>query len=329
MPRCGQPATSLLTDQRRPSFRHRLEYAAVTTVVAVVRVLPMRAVLAAGTLLGLAFHAVDGGHRRLAVRNLESAFPVRTVAERRAIARHMFEHFGRLLMVLLKFSTMSPEQMLARVEFEGEDRVRAAHAHARGVLLFTGHFGFWEINALVHGLTLRPMAVLARPLDNPLLHDLLESVRRSTGNSVIYRRGAIRRVLRALEANQAVAVLIDQHIHSTDAVYVDFFNRPAATTSALAALALRTGAPVVPVFALPLPGGRFRMVYEHPVEPPPSDDPDAIREFTQRCTDVLEMYVRRYPELWLWMHRRWREVEPKGEHVRGMFPTARGEEQRG
>ena len=90
-------------------------------------------------------------------------------------------------------------------------------------------------------------------------------------------------------------MLIDQHIQTTDAVYVDFFNRPAATTSALAALALRTGAPVVPVFALPLPGGRFRMVYEHPVEPPPPTTPDAIREFTQRCTDVLEMYVRRYP----------------------------------
>src|SRR5207253_4959096 len=90
------------------------------------------------------------------------------------------------------------------------------------------------------------------------------------------------------------------------AVYVDFFNRPAATTSALAAVALRTGAPVVPVFALPLPGGRFRLIYEHPVEPPRGDDEDAIREFTQRCTDVLEMYVRRYPHLWLWMHRRWR-----------------------
>ena len=85
---------------------------------------------------------------------------------------------------------------------------------------------------------------------------------------MIYRRGAIRRVLRALAANQAVAFLIDQHIQTADAVYVDFFNRPAATTSALAALALRTGAPVVPVFALPLPGGRFRMVYEHAVEPP-------------------------------------------------------------
>jgi KDO2-lipid IV(A) lauroyltransferase len=146
---------------------------------------------------------------------------------------------------------------------------------------------------------------------------------------VIYRRGALRRVLRALDANQAVAILIDQHIHSSDAVYVDFFNRPAATTSALAALALRTGAPVVPVFALPIPGARFRMVYEHPVEPPPPDDSDAIREFTQRCTDVLEMYVRRYPELWLWMHRRWRDVEPKGEQVPGMFPAAGSEEQQG
>jgi KDO2-lipid IV(A) lauroyltransferase len=176
-------------------------------------------------------------------------------------------------------------------------------------LLFTGHFGFWEINALVHALVLHPMAVLARPLDNPKLHDLLEHVRGRTGNSVIYRRGAVRRVLRALAENQAVAVLIDQHIQTADAVYVDFFNRPAATTSALAALALRTGAPVIPVFALPLPGGRFRMVYEHAVDPPAAGSTDALREFTQRCTDVLEMYVRRYPGLWLWMHRRWRETD--------------------
>jgi KDO2-lipid IV(A) lauroyltransferase len=312
-----------------PSFRHRLEYHAVVSVVAIVRLLPMRAVLGAGRLLGLTFHALDGQHRRQALRNLESAFPVRSVAERRKIAREMFAHFGRLLMALLKFSTMTPAAMLRHVEFEGEERVIAAHAQQKGALLFTGHFGFWEINALVHGLRIHPMSVLARPLDNPLLHDLLESMRRSTGNSVIYRRGAIRRVLRALEANQAVAVLIDQHIQSADAVYVDFFNRPAATTSALAALALRTGAPVVPVFALPLPGGRFRMVYEPPVEPPASDAPDAVREFTQRCTDVLEMYVRRYPELWLWMHRRWRDLEPGGEPVRGMFPAASREEQRG
>ncbi len=290
-------------------------------MIAAVRLLPMRAVLGVGTLLGRAFYLFDRGHRRLAIDNLRAAFPARSEAECRAICRDMFAHFGRLLVVLLKFSTMRPQQMLACVEFDGEERVAHAHAQGRGVLLFTGHFGYWEINALVHALTLKPMAVLARPLDNRLLHDLLESVRTSTGNTVFYRRGAIRRVLRALAANQAVAFLIDQHMQPADAVYVDFFNRPAATTSALAALALRTGAPVVPVFALPLPGGRFRMVYEHAVDPPTGDDENAIREFTQRCTDVLEMYVRRYPQLWLWMHRRWRDV-PSGATVDGMFPRA-------
>jgi KDO2-lipid IV(A) lauroyltransferase len=107
---------------------------------------------------------------------------------------------------------------------------------------------------------------------------------------------------------------------------VNFFQRPAATTSMLAALALRTGAPVVPVFALPLDGGRYRLTYEHPVAPPDADTPDAVREFTQRCTDVLEMYVRRHPSLWLWMHRRWRDV-PLPAGTPGMFPPTRAEEQ--
>jgi KDO2-lipid IV(A) lauroyltransferase len=163
--------------------------------------------------------------------------------------------------------------------------------------------------------------VLARPLDNPRLHLLLERIRTRTGNSVIYRQGAIRKVLRELLANRGIAILIDQHLHTPDAVYVDFFRRPAATTSALAALALRTGAEVIPVFAHPLPGGRYRFVYESPVEPPRADAPDAIREFTQRCTDVLEMHVRKHPELWLWMHRRWRDAPVTETH--GMFPKAK------
>jgi KDO2-lipid IV(A) lauroyltransferase len=323
-----QPATSGQTPltEQPPTFQHRLEYLAVISVVTVVRLLPMRVVLGIGALIGQAFYWIDRAHRRRAMRNLQAAFPLRSEAECRRIARGMFSHFGRLLTAFLKFSTMTPEAMLARVTFEGEERVRAAHAQGKGVLLFTGHFGFWEINALVHAVAIRPMSVLARPLDNPLLHRLLEETRMRTGNAVIYRRGAIRRVLRALESNEAIAVLIDQHIHTADAVYVDFFNRPAATTSALAALSLRTGAPVVPVFALPLPGGRFRMVYEHAVDAPPADDPEAVRELTQRCTDVLEMYVRRYPDLWLWMHRRWRDAEAKDDRVGGMFPAASSEE---
>jgi len=302
--------------------RHRLEYLTVVSVRQVVRLLPWRVVRALGNALGLAFHALDRPHRRMAVENLRHAFPLRSRDECRAIARATFAHFGRLLVDLLKFSTLTPAQMLERVEFEGLERVRHAHEQKRGVLLFTAHFGFWEQDGLVHALALAPIAVVARPLDNPFLHRLLDSVRTVTGNTVIYRRGGLRRIMRALASNQAVAMLIDQHIQAADAVYVEFFNRPAATTAALAALALRTGAPVIPVFALPVGSGRYRLVYEHAVEPPREDDPDPIREFTQRCTDVLEMYVRRYPELWLWMHRRWRDVDQSTLPARGMFPAA-------
>jgi KDO2-lipid IV(A) lauroyltransferase len=164
------------------------------------------------------------------------------------------------------------------------------------------------------------LGLLARSLDNPYLHRLLEDLRSSTGNHVIYRKGALRRVLRSLSANQGVAILIDQHIQAPDAVMVNFFDRPASTTLALAILALRTGAPVIPTFAVPLPDGRFLCTYEHPVAPPLDESPEAIRDFTQRCTDVLEMYVRRHPHLWLWMHRRWRDV-PVTEGP-GMFPEA-------
>ena len=305
-------------------MRHRLEYVAVLSLRGVLSLLPHAIVRFSGAMLGTLFYIVDGRHRRVAQTNLAQCFPMRSRREVRAISREMFRHFGRLLFEMLKFSTLSHPEMLRRVEFEGEDRARLAYAQGRGVLFFTGHFGFWELHAIVHGLQLRPIGVLARALDNPYLNTLLEDVRGRTGNSVIYRQGAVRRVLKTLAAGEGVALLIDQHMHSTDAIWVDFFERPAATTSTLAALALRTGAPVVPVFALPVAGGRYRMIYEHAVEPPASDRPDATREFTQRCTDVLEMYVRRHPELWLWMHRRWRDAPvPEG---REMFPAARQNE---
>lgn len=305
-------------------MRFRIEYWAVLAVRGAVRVMPHALVRAIGALLGLTFYVVDRPHRRVALANLTQCFPLRSERERRRLARAMFQHFGRLLFEIIKFSTLSEEAMLARVEFEGEERARHAYAQGRGVLFFTGHFGFWELHALAHGLRLQPIGVLARALDNPHLHALLERVRTATGNTVIYREGAVRRVLRTLAAGQGVALLIDQHMHSPDAIWVDFFQRPAATTSTLAALAIRTKAPVVPVFALPQPGGRYRMVYEHPVDPPHGDGPAAVHEFTQRCTDVLEMYVRRHPELWLWMHRRWRDAPVPD--TPGMFPAARTDE---
>lgn len=304
----------------QPTIRHRLEYIAVASVMTVVGLVPHGLALRTGNALGLAFYLLDAPHRRLARRNLERAFPdwPRDAVQR--TARRVFRHFGRLLIEVLRFTQLPKDEMRAQLDFEGADRVRAALTAGKGVIFISGHFGFWEIQGIGHALQLPPMSVVARPLDNPLLHGLLERARTRLGNSVIYRRGGLRRIMRTLQANSIVAIMIDQHIQSSDAVMVNFFGRPASTTTAVAQLALRTGAAVIPVFAVPIAGGRYKLIYDHPVAPPAADCADPMRDFTQRCTDVLERYVREHPDQWLWMHRRWRDPEPS-EGDRGMFPA--------
>ena len=162
---------------------------------------------------------------------------------------------------------------------------------------------------MVHAARFGPTVMVARTLDNPWLESMISQMRNRVGTRVVPREGAVRSLLRTLLEHQSVGMMVDQHTQDRSAVIVEFLGRPAATTSTVAALALRTRVPVIPVFALPLPGGRYRMVYEAPVELPDPASPDPVLTLTQRCSDVLERYVRRYPELWLWMHRRWR-VEP-------------------
>ena len=293
-------------------LRHRLEYVAVVAVQAVARWLPRPLSLGLGTALGRLFHALHRPRRELAVANLRAAFPARGDAECRAILRATFEQFGRHVVDFLNFSGMRPERMLALVEVEGAEHVERAEAQGRGVMYFTGHFGCWELQVMAHAHRFGPIVMVARTLDNPLLEGMIERLRGRAGTRVLPRRGAVRRLLGALKRRESVGMMIDQHMQDRSAVEVHFFRRPASTTSVIAALALRAGSPVIPVFALPLPGGRYRLVYEPAVEPPAPDDPDPVRTYTQRCTDVLETYVRRHPHLWLWMHRRWRAPAAAG-----------------
>ena len=298
-------------------MRNRVEFLAVIAVRGLVRVLPRRASLGLGSALGRLFYLLHGRRRELAVDNLMAAFPARSKRECRALIRSTFGHFGLHVIEFLNFDAMSANQMMTLVDVEGEERVEQAMAGGTGVMFYTGHFGYWELQIMVHAFRFAPIVMVARTLDNPLLERLLERIRTRVGTRVIPRRGAVRGLMRALMSGGSVGMMIDQHIQDRSAVTIEFFNRPASTTSAVAALALRARAPVIPVFALPLPGGRYRFVYETPVDPPAADDPDPIRTYTQRCTDVLEMYVRRYPDLWLWMHRRWRnDVAGTDQRVR-------------
>jgi KDO2-lipid IV(A) lauroyltransferase len=302
------PGTQVVSRRCHP-IRHRLEYLAVLAVRATVRMLPWSWNMRAGDAMGWLFYRLDRRRRATSFANVRAAFPLRSDNECRATAQGAFMNLGRHVLDLLRFDAMSVEQMMGFFEFEGEEHVEQARASGLGVMYCGGHFGFWELQILAHAVRHEPIIMVARTLDNPFIEAMIERLRTRVGTCVIPRQGAARALLRGLRSQRSVAMMIDQHLHARSAVIVEFFDRPAATTSAVASLALRTGVSVIPVFALPLPGGRYRMIYEAPVVLPDPQQPDAVAVLTQRCTDVLEIYVRRYPEHWLWMHRRWRVAD--------------------
>lgn len=295
------------------SLRHRLEYGLVMAIRGAARSLPRRVSLSFGTMFGAVFYVLNGQRREMAVANLRVAFPDRTETECRMILRRTFAHLGRHVMEFLNFDAMSADEMLQIVEIEGEEHVEQAMAQGRGVMYFTGHFGSWELQIMMHAFRFERIVMVARTLDNPLLERLIERIRTRVGTTILPRQGAVRGLLRALQGGGSVGLMVDQHIQDHSAVQVDYFGRPAWTTSTIASLALHTDAPIIPVFAFPLPDGRYRMVYESPIAVPSADDDDPVQTYTQRCTDRLEVRVRRDPHLWLWMHRRWRTTPTQDE----------------
>jgi KDO2-lipid IV(A) lauroyltransferase len=164
---------------------------------------------------------------------------------------------------------------------------------------------------VTHGLRYEPIAVVARQLDNPQLDARLCAFRSRGGNTVIYKRRALQQILQFIRRRETVAILIDQNVQAQDGIFVDFFGRPAATTTVAAAVALKTGCALLPSRAVALPDGRYRLVYGAPVPAVRTGDHDAdIARVTQALTKVIEDWVREVPDQWLWVHRRWKTQPP-------------------
>ena len=296
-------------------WRHRFEYAAVVVLFAALRWLPRALARAGGAAVARLFYWLHLRWRRVARVNLRVAFPEKSEAERERILRAAFRQWGWLVAEFARF----PRHTVASIEdvigYDGLENYEQAAARGKGVLYLTAHVGAWELSSFAHSLHGHPLAYVNRPLDNPLVDRLVNRYRCLGGNRAIDRRQAARAILEELARGGAVGILMDQNVLEGDGnVFADFFGVPASTTAGLARIALRTDAAVVPVFVLwDEEKGKYRLRFEPALELTRTGDTDRdVRENTARFNKVIEDVVCRYPDQWLWIHRRW-STRPSGQ----------------
>ena len=295
-------------------MRHRLEYAPVWLLVRLLAILPRR--LARGVGIALA-QTVRILHRRLTHvghRNLELAFPEKSRAERDRILRGVFTSLGRLLTEFTKFPQYTKENVSKIAIYDGFENFESAEARGKGVIFLTAHLGGWEVGSFVHSLHGHPLHVLVRPLDNPYLDRLSTSYRTLHGGSVIGKDDFARGIISAMRNGETVGILMDTNMTPPQGVFVDYFGHLACTASGIARIAMKTECAVVPAFTIWDSGiGKYRIRFEPAVPMLTTGETEAdVVSNTQTLTKVIEKFVRKYPDQWLWVHRRWK-TRPAGE----------------
>jgi KDO2-lipid IV(A) lauroyltransferase len=296
-----------LVPKHRTALRNRLEALLAGALGAFLARKTPEAAESTGRALGRLFRRLDGRRRALTRENLSRAFPEMSAEEVDALSVRVFEHFGGVAAELLYALSHDPADALTRVETEGATIAKDAFATGRGVFFLTAHLGNWEWAALGTGALGISIGVIARPFDNPLLDAVFTRLRSSTGNTVIEKRDAARGMLRAIRSGGAIGILNDQHARPPDAVTAPFFGRPAATSSALAKLADRTEALIVPAYAIRVAPARWRLTFEPPLDVRTlSGEERGVERLTARLNGILESMIRGHPEQWLWLHNRWR-----------------------
>jgi KDO2-lipid IV(A) lauroyltransferase len=279
--------------------KHALEYLAAAFVVGTLRWAPLSVARPLARSYAALLDRAIPRLRRTAYANLARALPE---ADPKATTDGVFDSIGRLLLTFARFPSLNRGNIERWIRYDGLDNLDSAQARGRGVLIATGHLGNWELSAFAHALLSAPMNVVVRPLDNPHIDRLVERRRALSGNRIIEKKDAARAILRALAAGECVGILVDQHASPEEGVVVPFFGIPASSNAALVRFAHRTGAPVVPGFAL-WSDAKNRYVLRFYPEIPMTGDVTADTAAVQRC---LESVIREHPDQWLWLHRRWK-----------------------
>jgi len=294
-------------------LRYRLEYALAWIFLKCIGALPRPLARAAGVSLAWTIYLLHGKLRRVGKRNLELAFPEKSRKERAKILRGVFTSLGRQLAEVCLYRRYTRENVSKIVVYEGFENYERALAHGKGLLFLTAHLGAWELSAFAHSLYGYPLGVLMRSLDNPYLDRLVRTYRTLHGNKAVDKDFA-RGLIAAMRKGEAVGVLMDTNMIASQGVFVDFFGIQACTASGIARVALRTDAAVVPGFTIWDPMlKKYRLRFDPAAKLIRTGDTEAdVVANTALFTKIIEDYVRRYPDQWLWVHRRWK-TRPEGE----------------
>lgn len=290
-----------------------LEYAVVWAIVKLLGILPRRAARAIGGVVGAVAYLMMGRLRQTGLRNLERAFSEKPAADRERMLRRLFRNLGWQMGEFCQMPKYTLENTQGFIRYEGLKNYEAARERGKGVLIVTGHLGAWELSSYYHSLMGYPMSIVIRRLDNVRVDRLVNAIRCLHGNRVMHKDEFARGLLGAMRQGETVGILMDTNMTPPQGLFVPFFGRLACTASGLARVAVKTGAAVLPGFMVWEETERkyvLRFGEEIPLIRTGNDEDDALAN-TARLTAVIEDWVRRYPEQWLWVHRRWK-TRPDG-----------------
>jgi KDO2-lipid IV(A) lauroyltransferase len=284
---------------------HRIEYLVFLGFERVIRLVPHSMARSIGRLLGRLLYFCLRSRREIALRNLAQAFPEVSPSKRRIYAQNSFAGMASTFTDSISSARFDAVELCGRVTLEGWEYLGQAEESNKGIVILSAHLGAWEIIGPVIALYKGPMTVVGRHLDNPFLNRIVTRYRSRFGNTTVGKRGAARAMLRSLREKGRTAILIDQRVQPKEGIRVPFFDRSASTSPILARLSLKTGAPVVPIFAFAEPQGRYKVKVLPPIHPE-SDSDDPVYTLTRRYMHILEDLIRKDPGQWLWLHNRWK-----------------------
>jgi len=301
---------------KRGKLQTILEYSVARSVLTTLGYLPPSVAMGVGRTVGGVAYFLARDLRRTAATNLRLAFPEKSDEERAQLVRDTFDSLGRLLGFFSQMSSRSEAELKDLIHVEGWENLEAERdVHGQKLFLYTGHLGAWELTSFGFSLLGHRFVFLVRRIDNPKIEQMVDRVRSRFGNQTIDKLSAGREMLRILRHGKtSIGLLPDLNTLDDEAIFIDFFGVPAATTFLFAKFALRTNTPIIPVFSpWDEEKGKYLIIVEKPVTFERTDDEEEnVRRLTVGLTQRIENQIRRYPSQWLWVHKRWK-TRPPGE----------------